>query len=67
MHMKLTNNLDVNICKAMCEMETLNMFRDNMNWNCKICEWNCKETKYEIKISQAKWPQPAGVQNFIEK
>ena len=50
LHLELKNNLDVDISKAMCEVETLKLLRD-ITADCKRCEWNCVETKYEIKVS----------------
>ena len=47
LHLELKNNLDVDILKAMCEIETLKLLRD-ITRDCKRCEWNCIETKYEI-------------------
>ena len=58
---------DVNISKVLCEINETTFLKNNVDKLCKRCAWNCEEIKYDMKISQAQWPQEAAVEDFINK
>ena len=52
------NENKVNLSKAICEMERVNLYVKYGNLSCDRCPWNCRGTKYEMKTSQSLWPEP---------
>ena len=69
LNVEMSNSSYLNLSKAMYEIEALHLFRTSSDayWNCDRCPWNCKETKYDLKMSQAKWPQRSTFDSFIKK
>ena len=57
------NKSAVDLTKAFCEMITF--LGDKKAMKCKRCPWNCNEIKYNMKISNAPWPEPPAIPNFI--
>ena len=58
---------NVDLSKAFCEMNTFRFFDNNNTMNCKRCPWNCNEIKYDMKISEALWPEPLAIPHFIDQ
>ena len=59
------NKTTVDLTKAFCEMTTF--LGDKKAMKCKRCPWNCNEIKYNMKISNAPWPEPPAIPNFINQ
>ena len=62
-----SNNFHTDLSKVLCEIYTILLLGNSEELACQRCAWNCKETNYDIKISQAKWPQTALVRSFVKK
>ena len=67
LNVKVENSSVLNVSKAMCELETMSILEKDENVSCSRCSWNCEETKYNMKITQAKWPQKQTIQSFFNK
>ena len=69
-HCLYLNPIDVpsvDLSKAFCEMNTFRFFGNNNTMDCKRCPWNCIEMKYDMKISEALWPEPPAIPHFIDQ
>ncbi len=61
------SDMDETLQRGLCEVRTQNTV-DKMTRPCmEDCKWNCEETQYKTTVSYAKWPQNAGVKDFIKK
>ena len=67
MNVKIINNTEYDISRAICEIKTIINVARNTSSNCSKCSWNCEETKYDTKITQVKWPQESTVNHFVTK
>ena len=69
LNVEMSNSSYLNFSKAICETQAWNLFKTSSDayWNCDRCSWNCKETKYDKKITQAKWPQKSSIDSFVNK
>ncbi len=61
------SDLDETLHRGLCQVRTQNIVGKMAKPCLEDCRWNCEETQYKTTVSYAKWPQNAGVKDFIKK